>query len=101
MSRVDRREQILAVASEAQQRIDDALARMTRSEIEGTRFDQAGLRDGFKIVEDYLRVGELGVAFDHLLYMVIETDLTLAASSVLVIEQTAAELGLPAPRVQK
>ena len=87
------------MATEAQSRIEDALARVTPSEIEGTKFDQVGLRDGLKIVEDYLRDGEFGVAFDHLLYMVIETDISLTSSSVLFVEQTAAALGLPAPRV--
>lgn len=96
---MDRDEQLLVVASEAQSRIDDALGRMTPSEIEGTGFDQDGLRDGFKIVEDYIRVGEFGVAFDHLLYMVVETDISLTSSSVLFVERTAAALGLPAPRI--
>ena len=76
---MDRDEQLLAVASEAQNRIDDALGRMTPSEIEGSDFDQAGLRDGLKIVGDYLRVGEFGVAFDHVLYMVIETHISLTS----------------------
>jgi hypothetical protein len=97
---VNRREQqLLAVATEAQSRIEDELGRMTPSEITGTKFDQLGLRDGLKIVEEYLRDGELGVAFDHLLYMVIETDISLTSSSVLFLEQTAAAFGLPAPRV--
>ena len=80
-------------------RIDDALRRMAPSEIEGTEFDQAGLRDGLKIVGDFLRVGEFGVAFDHVLYMVTETHLSLTSSSVRFLERTAAALGLPAPRI--
>jgi hypothetical protein len=93
-------QQLLAVATEAQRRIDDALARMTPSEITGSNFDQAGLRDGLEIVEDHLRVGERGLAFEHLLYMVVETDIALSASSVLFVEQTAAAFELPAPRIR-
>lgn len=75
------------------------MSRMTASEITGTTFDQCGLRDGFKIVEEYVQAGELGVAFDHLLYMVTETDISLTSSSVLFLEQTAVTFGLPTPRI--
>ena len=71
---------------------------MATSEIAGTRFDQLGLRDGLKIVEDYLRAGEFGVAFDHVLYMVVETEIALSAAAVRFLEDTAAALGRPAPR---
>jgi hypothetical protein len=93
-----REHRLLAVAAEAQARIDEAIARMTTSEIPGTRFDQAGLRDGLEIVEDYLREGEFGVAFDHLLYMVVETEIALSPAGIRFLEDTAAALGLPAPR---
>lgn len=74
---------------------------MTASDLEGGRFDQAGLRDGLKIVEDYLRAGEQGVAFHHLLYMVVETELALSPDAVRFLEETAAAFGLPAPRLAR
>lgn len=70
-----------------------------KDEIEGTEFDQAGLRDGLEIVGDFIRAGEFGVAFEHVLYMVSETHVSLTSSSVLFLERTAAALGLPAPRI--
>ena len=94
-----RESHLLAVAAEAQALISEALARMTAAEIEGTGFDQSGLRDGLEIVEDCVREGEIGVAFDHLLYMVVETGISLPASSVRFLEETAAVFGLPAPSV--
>jgi hypothetical protein len=97
---VDRRaNQLLAVATEAQGRITEAIARMTASEIEGSRFDQLGLRDGLTIIEDYVRSGELGVAFDHLLYMVLETEIAMSSTSVDFLKETAAAFGLAPPRV--
>lgn len=46
-----------------------------------------------------MRVGELGVAFDHLRYLVAETEIRLSSTSVRFLEETAAALGLPALRV--
>jgi hypothetical protein len=92
---VERRsQQLIAVATEAQGRIDDAMASMTASEIKGSKFDQAGLRNGLEIVEGYVRAGEFGVAFDHLRYMVKETDIPLSSTSVRFLEETAVALGL-------
>jgi len=96
---VDRNEHILAVANEAQRRIDDALARMTSSEIEGSGFDQAGLRDGAAIVADFVHVGEFGLALEHVLYMVTETGVTLTSSSAFFLERTAATLGFSHPPI--
>src|SRR5690242_763760 len=97
---MDRRaEQILAVASEAQSRILDATAHMAASEIKGSRFDQAGLRDGLETVERFLRAGELGIAFEHVCYMVEETEIPLSSTAARFLEETAAALGLRIPRV--
>ena len=43
--------------------------------------DQAGLRNGLDIVKDYIKHGEAGVAFDHLLYMIEETSVQLSKDS--------------------
>lgn len=72
---------------------------MTASEIEGTGFDQAGMGNGLETIEEYVREGELGVAFDHLYYMVAETGIPLSSASVQFMEETAAAFGRPAPRV--
>jgi hypothetical protein len=79
---MDRRdEQLPAVASEAQRRIIDAMAHMAASEIKGSRFDQAGLRDGLETVQRFLRAGELGIAFEHVCYTVEETEIPLSSTS--------------------
>jgi hypothetical protein len=94
-----RESHLLVVAAEAQALIGAALAHMTDAEIEGTGFDQSGIRDGLEIIEDCVREGEIGVAFDHLLYMVVETGISLPSASVRFLEETAAAFGLPAPSV--
>jgi len=40
----------------------------------GTALDQAFLLDGRVVVVDYLAHGEPGLAFDHLLYMIIRDE---------------------------
>lgn len=88
------------MATEAQQRLAAAFSRLTESEIKGTGFDQAGLRDGFTIVEDFVRHGEMGIAIEHLMYMVEETGITLTSASATALEELAASMGLRAPRIQ-
>jgi hypothetical protein len=60
----------------------------------GSALDQAGLRDGIAIVEDYLSHGEAGVALEHLLYMINEPQLQLSAQSRTDVAQAASSLGL-------
>ena len=93
-----RAQQLLAVATEAQDRISEAIERMSASKIEDANFDQAGLRDGLAIVEDYVSAGELGVAYEHLRYMVEEAKVALSAESFRFLQETAAVLGLRPPR---
>jgi hypothetical protein len=45
----------------------------------GSGLDQAGLRDGLVIIEDFVRHGEAGLAAEHLLYMIVEPGLRLSA----------------------
>ncbi|HEY4262810.1 MAG TPA: hypothetical protein VGM98_21805 [Schlesneria sp.] len=60
----------------------------------GSALDQAGLRDGMAIVEDFLDRGEAGVALEHLLYMVNEPSLHLSPQSRADVDQAASSLGL-------
>jgi hypothetical protein len=46
-----------------------------------SELDQLGLANGAAIVEDYLAVGEAGLALDHLIYMVREPDLPISAGT--------------------
>jgi hypothetical protein len=46
-----------------------------------SELDQLGLADGAAIVEDYLAVGESGLALDHLIYMVHEPDLPISTDT--------------------
>jgi hypothetical protein len=93
-----RAQQILAATAEAQRRIIEAIARDPSLERD-PRFAQVGLRDGLDTVEEYVRVGETVVAFEHLLYMIEETGIPLSSSSAQFVEETARKLGLRVPKI--
>ena len=84
---------ITEVAQEVQQALD---ARYAAGEpAAGSALDQAGLRDGADVVADYLSHGEAGVAFEHLIYMIIEPDLDLSASAYRTLTRAGELLGMP------
>lgn len=64
----------------------------------GSELDQLGLIDGIGIVEDYLDVGEYGIALDHLLYMICESGLQVSGSTYSAIAQAGTLMGLPTDR---
>ncbi len=43
----------------------------------GSTLDQEGLRNGKEIVSDYFTHGEVGLALEHLVYMIIETGIEI------------------------
>jgi hypothetical protein len=83
---------IRRAAQEAQQLLDEMYAVGAPSS--GSALDQAGLRDGLAIVDDYLAHGEAGVAFEHLLYMISEPQLRLSRASLADVAQAASLLGM-------
>ncbi len=60
----------------------------------GTALDQCGLRDGDEVIEDYLRHGEAGVAFEHLLYMILEPRLPISMETYELIDRVGRALGM-------
>jgi len=66
----------------------------------GTALDQAGLRDGGEIIRGYLDHNELGLAFDHLLYMLIEPPIEVTPAELADIDAVGRTLGQEAVRWQ-
>lgn len=85
---------ILGATDEAQALLDE-LYRQTPEPSDDSPLHQAGLRDGASIVRDYLKHGEAGVAFDHLIYMIKEAGLGLSDESRRKILEAGHALGLP------
>ena len=88
---------IRTVAAEAQHQLDQLYGEVVEVE-SGSALDQAGLRDGRSIVEDYLKYGENGLAFDHALYMVTAADLRLSPDAFLALVRAGEAMGVGAQR---
>ena len=56
------------------------------------RLDQAGLRDGPQIVEEFLLVGEWGEALDHLCYMVEAAKLPISRRAYTDLKEAGAAM---------
>ncbi len=69
--------EIAWVADEVQLLLDAEYAAVGQPAA-GSALDQLGLRDGASIVHDYLSHGEMGLAFEHLIYMIDEPGLELS-----------------------
>jgi hypothetical protein len=59
----------------------------------GSGLDQVGLADGAEIVVDYLAHGEIGLALDHLFYMIVEPPLLITDSTFQILREVAERLG--------
>jgi hypothetical protein len=62
-------ELLLELADRIQTRLSELFDRLGQPEA-GSGLDQDGLRDGRRIIEDFVRHGEEGLAAEHLLYMI-------------------------------
>lgn len=85
--------QLLRQALEAVEPLmTDALRAVGNKPAPGSALDQLGLADGGAIVNDYVEHGELGLAFDHLLYMVVEPSLPITAETLEVLQELSDRL---------
>lgn len=81
MHDANRESRIIEIARSVQAKLD-ALYRSVGNPEPGSALDQAGLRDGSSIVEDFVSHGETGLAVEHLLYMITEPDIGLSRPDV-------------------
>jgi len=86
---------IRRATAEVQRLIDKAFAEMGGAPEPGSCWDQLGLRDGSEIIGEYLRYGEPGVALEHLLYMITETDLSLSVETVTLVQEACRRMNFP------
>lgn len=83
---------IRRAATEAQSMLDRLYA--AGEPAAGSPLDQAGLRDGLQVVEEFLSHNEAGVALEHLLYMIAEPPLALSAGARADVLRAAEWLGM-------
>lgn len=61
---------------------------------ESDTFDQAGILTGKEIVLSYLEHGEFGVAVEHLLYMIHESEIFYPKSKLTALHEIAKKLNV-------
>jgi len=77
---------------EAQRLVDAEFANCNGKPEEGSVLDQLGLTDAKHIIEEYLSAGEAGLAFEHLVYMIEETDIAISNDTLKLIRDTGIAL---------
>lgn len=60
-------------------------------------FQQTGMLDGGLVIDEYLNAGEWGLATQHLLYMVYESEIEFDSSHLKELEQIARQFGIENP----
>ncbi|NRP26292.1 hypothetical protein XMM379_003006 [Aliiroseovarius sp. xm-m-379] len=69
---------IRALTPQIQRCVDMEFAKLSGEPEPGTALDQVNLKNGDKVIYEYLEFGENGLAFDHLTYMIEESGITLS-----------------------
>ena len=93
-------ESIIRLAALFQQSLDE-LYRSSAPLARSSALDQAGLVNGSQIVGDYVNHNELGLAFEHLIYMVVEPGLEVTQVQFEEIATVGGHLGLRASTWQR
>ncbi len=60
----------------------------------GFESDSCGIKDGNEIITEYLTQNELGLAYEHLEYVISETDLSLNSEQTKTMIFIAEKLGI-------
>ena len=93
----DLQDDLIAIAEYAQGLVNLEYERVNWTPEPESALAQEGLRNGLDIVKDYLAHNELGVAFEHLLYMIEETGVALDKKYQTRLAELAKTLGKPRP----
>jgi hypothetical protein len=85
---------IRTALAEAVVLLHDAFRAVDDTPTAGSALDQCGLRDGGKIVADYLHAGEPGLALEHVVYMVSEPALPISVRAYQCIKKAGQAMSM-------
>lgn len=88
-------ELILSVLDDVEPLMAEAFDAVDGSPPPDSSLDQVFLIDGRSVIEDYIAHGEMGLAFDHLLYMIKEPPLQLSPETLDRLSCAGRAMGLP------
>ena len=84
---------ILRLAEIVQRKLDERFQSPDSLKLTAA-LDQAGLRNGLQIVDDFLRHNEFGCAFEHVVYMLVEPEIELTQAQFEEVVAIGTVLGL-------
>ena len=82
---------ILGAADNAQKLIVE----LHRRDRDNETFEQVGFLNGREIVKDYIDHNEWGLAWEHLLYMIHESDISFPVDILVELHELARQNGIP------
>lgn len=61
--------------------------------------NQVGLKNGLEIIKDYISEHEYGLAVDHIIYMVQETEIKLSEKNLKLLKNICQNINLEIPKI--
>lgn len=89
------------IAKEVQNLVDKEFQKINYKLEPNSPLDQLGLQDGLNIIHEHTAVGELGVALEHILYVVYETGIKLGKPSHELLFELCKELQISSSYLQE
>jgi len=65
------------------------------------KIDQVGVLDGERAINEFIEENEIGLAYEHLIYMILESGIYLTEEQMNDISELALKLGLATPHLLK
>ncbi len=95
------KDKIESIGKNVQSLIDSEFQKVNNKPKEDSPLNQAGMQDGFKIINEYNSEGEFGLAFEHILYMIYETGIEIDEASLELITELGKKMNISIDYIQK
>ncbi len=93
-------DKIDTIGKKVQSQIDSEFQKVNNEPEEDNPLNQAGMRNGFEIINEYNSVGEFGLAFEHILYMINETEIQMDDNSSELIKELGEKMNISIDHIQ-
>jgi len=95
------KDKIESIGKNVQSLIDSEFQKVNNEPEEDSPLNQAGMRDGFEIINEYNSEGEFGLAFEHILYMIHETGIEIDEALSELITELGEKMNISIDHIQK
>ena len=88
------------LGKEVQSLIDAEFQKVNYKPNNGSPLNQLGMRNGFEIISEFNSEGAYEIAFEHILYMIQETNIMLGKSASELIIELSERMNIPVEHIQ-